>query len=104
MSLEDDKKFAQFVRKHFATYVPILLGSPFTDLENLNKLQNYDKIRNILLKPLEAFICFDLNVDINQFKFSSLDDSSNLCRAEFHMNQYFINCPYALLSIYSFES
>ena len=78
-STESDEAFKKTLKNHWSKYVPQLFNSQII-AGKLKTTEKYSKIEKILVKPLEAFICFDLNADISQFKLSTLDDSNHYLR------------------------
>ena len=78
------------LHKHFATYVPICFSVTENPTKNMIDTSSLD----ILIKPLEVFICNSINTASIIDKIKELDDPPKLCGKVFKAGEpsYLCRC------------
>ena len=88
-----DARFEEFLTNHWLKYVPILFNSPNLIIDALKEHPNRADIQRILFKPLEAYICNDLNAELSKLdSLNDEDESIYFCKQKIEPRQFCFYC------------
>jgi hypothetical protein len=91
----NDGELEFFLRNHWLKYVPVLFNSQNLIIDALKEHQNRDDIYKILFKPLEAYICNDLNSELSKLdSLNDEDESIYFCKQKIEPRQFCFYCKY----------